>query len=223
MKLLIVEDQEKLATSLQKGFSALGFTVDIIGRGDVALDRLSHHPDMYDCVVLDRMLPEMDGVTVCQTLREKQVKVPIIMLTALDAVHARVEGLDAGADDYLPKPFEFSELVARVRALMRRPVETFSDKVSARGIELDVDAHSVKRSGKDIALTAKEFAILHFLMMHKDQVVTREQIMDHVWDHAFDAASNVVDVHVKNLRKKIQKTHETIFETIHGVGYKFIS
>ncbi len=223
MKILIVEDQEKLALSIQKGLSLVGFTVDVVGRGDTALDRMMHNSTLYDCIVLDRMLPGVDGLTLAKTLREKSINVPILMLTALDAVHARVEGLEGGADDYLAKPFDFTELVARVRALLRRPPELSSDILAVHGIEIDMTAHKVTRAGREIILTAKEFSILHYLMIHKDQVVTREQIMNHAWDYAFDGASNVVDVHLKNLRKKIQKKNETIFETVHGVGYKFIS
>ncbi len=223
MRILIVEDQQKLADSIKRGLEQKGYAVDTIYDGGQAMRRLEHDHHQYDLVLLDRMLPNLDGMIICQTLRKMNITVPILMLTAKDAIEDRVQGLDAGADDYLVKPFAFEELLARVHALLRRPVDSVTTELRVADLVLDTTKHQVLKGGKEVSLTSKEFAILEFCMRNLDQVLTREQIVQHVWDFASDSASNVVDAHIKNLRKKIQKKNETILETVHGMGYRIKS
>jgi DNA-binding response OmpR family regulator len=220
MRILVVEDHQKIAESLQKGLKAEGFAVDFLCDGAEGQERIERNPELYDLVILDRMLPGKDGLQVCRELRTGGVQIPVLMLTAKDAIEDRVEGLNGGADDYLVKPFAFDELVARVRTLLRRPKAVLPAVLRARDLTLDAARSSVKRGKRDINLTMKEFALLEYLMRHPDQVLTREQIVHHVWDTAYDPFSNVIDVHVKNLRAKIHSDHdETLLETIRGVGY----
>ncbi|HEY1037393.1 MAG TPA: two-component system response regulator RppA [Candidatus Paceibacterota bacterium] len=220
MRILIVEDQQKLADSIKKGLEHKGYAVDAIYDGGQAMRRLEHDHHLYDLILLDRMLPNLDGMIICQALRKMGITVPILMLTAKDAVEDRVQGLDAGADDYLVKPFAFEELLARVHALLRRPVDSVVTELKAGDLTLDTTKHQVLKGTKEVSLTSKEFAILEYCMRNPNQVLTREQIVQHVWDFASDSASNVVDAHIKNLRKKIQKKNETILETVHGMGYR---
>lgn len=217
----MVEDQEKLALSIKKGLELESFAVDVLHDGAHALSQLLSNAGLYDLLILDVMLPGKTGFQICQELRKEHITLPILMLTALDSVESKVGGLDMGADDYVAKPFAFEELVARVRALLRRPKVTLTHELSLSGIVLDPRAHTVTKKGKLVSLTQKEYAILEFLMRHPNQVLSREQIVNHVWDQAFDSWSNVVDVHIKNLRKKLQKGNENILEAVHGVGYKF--
>jgi DNA-binding response OmpR family regulator len=166
------------------------------------------------------MLPNLDGMIICQTLRKMNVSIPILMLTAKDAIEDRVQGLDAGADDYLVKPFSFEELVARVSALLRRPNQSVITELKVGDIVLDTIKHLVTKAEKRVDLTSKEFAILEYCLRNPNQVLTRDQIMQHVWDFSAESSSNVVDAHIKNLRKKIQKKNEFIIETVHGIGYR---
>lgn len=219
MKILVVEDNQKLADSLKKGLEQEGYTVDCLHEGDAAQRRLWAQPDSYDLVVLDIMLPGMSGLQVCEQARTDNITVPIIMLTAKDTVADRIVGLDAGADDYLIKPFAFEELLARVRALLRRPKQSAPEILSVRGIVLDSGSKSVAVDGKQIALTLREYAILEYLLRNPNQIVSREKILAHVWEHSFDLMSNVVDVHIKNLRKKLG-SHGKQLETRRGMGYR---
>ncbi len=221
MRILIVEDEEKLALSLKKGLEKEGFAVDYIMDGEAGERRIIISHKDYDLIILDLMLPGKDGFQICRTVREQQINVPILVLTARDATDDKVAALDAGADDYLVKPFSFEELMARVRALLRRPEQTLPNELVVKDLKLDTTTRKVTRKGKEINLTLKEFNLLEYLMRNADQVLTREQILDHLWDFAFDSFSNVVDVHIKNLRKKIDGTHhEKLLETIRGVGYR---
>lgn len=220
MKVLVVEDQVKLAQSIKDGLENYGYAVDVEHDGGKALGILESSHYSYDVVVLDIMLPTTDGITICATLRSKDIMIPVLMLTARDTLENKVEGLDSGADDYLIKPFAFEELLARLRALLRRPQESVSPEFRVADITLNTLTHVVTKKGKPVPLTVKEFAIVEYFMLHPNQVLTRDQILSHVWDHAFDAFSNIIDVHMKNLRKKLQNKHETLFETIHGVGYR---
>jgi DNA-binding response OmpR family regulator len=221
MRILIAEDQEKLALSIKKGLEHHGYAVDVVHDGGQALRRMEHENKNYDLLILDIMLPTTDGITICKTLRQMKISTPILMLTAKDTVNDRVAGLDVGADDYLVKPFAFEELVARIRALLRRPAETVIVELNQNGITLNTVTRKVTRSNKEIELTTKEFSILEQFLQHPNEVLTRDKIMSHVWDFAFEGFSNVVDSHIKNLRKKLQKKNETLFETVHGVGYRF--
>lgn len=220
MRVLYVEDQKKLAVSVKKGLEMEGFAVDILHTGNEGLRRILGNSDLYDVIILDIMLPEISGIDILRKVREEKILTPILLLTALGEVDDRVAGLNTGADDYLPKPFAFAELLARVRALLRRPKESKSDTLTVRDISLDTNAHTIFKNGKPVTLTAKEFSLLEYLMRNPDRVLSRGEIMNHVWDFDFDSLSNVVDVHMKNIRKKLQKKNETIFETIHGVGYR---
>ena len=220
MRILIIEDQEKLARAVKKGLEHFGYAVDMIHDGAEGMRRLEFDEKDYDLLILDRMLPGMDGMDICKTLREHGSTLPIIMLTAKDALDDKIEGLNIGADDYLVKPFDFPELAARVQALLRRPADKFVTEIEVRGIVLNPVTRIVQRGGKEISLTAKEFSILEQFMRHPNEALTREKILGHAWDFAYDGLSNVVDVHVKNLRKKLQQKNETLFETVHGVGYR---
>jgi DNA-binding response OmpR family regulator len=220
MKILVVEDQEKLAKSIKEGLEQHGYAVDTVGDGKQALSLLEYGYYNYDLVILDVMLPSVGGIVICSTLRSKNIVIPVLMLTAKDTIDDRVDGLDAGADDYLVKPFDFKELVARIRALLRRPKETVHMELIVGDIVLNTVTRKVTKRNIEVPLTVKEYAILEYCMRHTNQVLTRDQIMAHVWDHAFDSFSNVIDVHIKNLRKKLQNNNEILLETIHGVGYQ---
>ncbi len=221
MRILIVEDNEKLAASLRDGLKQEGYVAECVHDGISAEEQVTTFPDDYDLVVLDIMLPGRDGIEVCRNLRAQKIRVPILMLTAKDTVHDRVTGLDIGADDYLIKPFSFDELTARIRALLRRPREQVPVVLQAGAVELDTTTQGVKVNGVEVVLTLKEFRLLELLMRHPQQVLSREQILNSLWDYDADWGSNVIDVHVKNLRKKLFGTgkNDTI-ETIRGVGYR---
>jgi two-component system OmpR family response regulator len=220
MRLLVVEDAEKLARALKRGLEKEGYAVDIVADGHAAQTRLRSRHDEYDLVVLDVMLPGVDGFTICRDMRERGVTVPVLMLTARDTTGDKVTGLDSGADDYLVKPFAFEELLARVRTLLRRPRTSLPAALSAGDLVLDPASRVVRRGGRQIELTTKEFALLEYLMRHRGEVVSRERILDHVWDDEFDAFSNVIDVHLKNLRRKVDvPSQPSLFRTVRGVGY----
>ncbi len=220
MKILLTEDNEKLAKSVKKGLEQEGYAVDIIDNGEVAEKHMVFHRAEYDLMILDIMLPGKDGISVCNSLRMQGITVPIIMLTARDTVQDKITGLDAGADDYLIKPFSFDELVARIRALLRRPKESLPTILQVGGVSLNSTTKNVTVDGQSISLTLREFAILEYLLRHPNQVLTREQILSHVWDFSFEGMSNVVDVHIKNLRRKLQH-YEKNLETLRGMGYRF--
>lgn len=222
MKVLVVEDEPKLLDVLQRGLTAKGYTADTIADGKEALDRIVLYKDDYDVVVLDLLLPGMDGHTICRLAREKGVKTPILILTALDEVKSKVDLLNSGADDYLHKPFSFDELDARLNALLRRPQETIPTVLEVDDIELNTAERTVTRDGKPVSLTLKEFALLEYFMRHPNQVINREELLNHLWDFNYTSFfSNSLDVHVKNLRKKIDHGRDTsIIETVRGIGYK---
>ena len=218
MRLLVVEDEERLARALKRGLSREGYAVDVLGDGRRALTRLSGDEE-YDLVVLDIVLPGLDGLSVCRTLREQGRDIPVLMLTARDSVRDKVAGLDSGADDYLVKPFAFAELVARVRTLLRRPPAVLPPRLLVGDLELEPVTQRVTRAGRDIGLTAKEFALLEYFMRHEGEVLSRDTILSHAWEFEYDGVSNVVDVHVRNLRKKIDAHGSRLFHTVRGAGY----
>ncbi len=220
MKLLLVEDNEKLAQSIQKGLEQEGYAVDVLLNGDEAEQRMFAQGVAYDAVILDVMLPGKDGIAVCLSVRDHGIITPIIMLTAKDTLSDKVSGLDAGADDYLVKPFAFEELLARIRALSRRPAPLMPVVLQQAGVQLNTATKMVTVDGLPVVLTLREFSILEYLLRHPQQVLTREQIMANVWDYSFDSFSNVVDVHIKNLRKKLGH-YEKNLETVRGMGYRF--
>ena len=219
MRVLVVEDDRALGAVLVRGLAEEGYAVDLVA---TALDT-EHAVDTvpYDVVVLDLGLPDGDGTDVCRRMRSAGNMTPVLMLTARDEIGDTVRGLDAGADDYLPKPFHFPELTARVRALLRRPPMAIGTVIEVGDVRLDTAAHAATRAGIRIALTAREFALLDYLARHEGAVVSRSDLIDHVWDGDYDGLSNVVDVHVANLRRKlaIPTTIDPI-ETVRGVGYR---
>lgn len=223
MRILIVEDERRLGNIIKKGFIEDGFAVDQAFDGEEG--QYLAESETYDLIVLDLMLPKIDGIEVCKNLREKEIKTPILMLTARSTTEDKVRGLDSGADDYITKPFSFIEFRSRVHALIRRSHQESSPVLQINGLMLDPLKHKVIRDGKDISLTPKEFSILELLMRHKGEVVTRTMIIEHVWDYDFDGMSNVVDVFVVTLRKKINSGIKTklmgdkLIKTVHGVGY----
>jgi DNA-binding response OmpR family regulator len=221
MHILVVEDQQRLATLLRRVLTEERHAVDVANDGARGVDLAAS--DTYDLVILDRMLPEMDGLEVCQEMRVSGVQTPVLMLTARGSVEDRVEGLNAGADDYLVKPFAMEELLARVNALLRRrdrEIES-STELSVSDLSLDLIRHEVRRGQKVIELTAKEFSLLEYLMRHPGQVLTRTQITDHVWRYDLDALSNVVDTYIHYLRDKIDRGFSRrLIKTVRGVGYK---
>ena len=221
MRILIVEDEEKLAQSLKKGLEHEGFAVDYVTDGEAGERRITLGHNDYDAVVLDLMLPKKDGFEICKSVRAARITTPILVLTARDATDDKVAALDAGADDYIVKPFSLQELLARLRALLRRPEQALPVELELNDLRLNTTTRKVYRHEREIQLTLKEFGLLEYLMRHPNQVLTREQILDHLWDFAFDSFSNVVDVHMKNLRKKIDgDSPEKLLETIRGVGYR---
>jgi two-component system, OmpR family, response regulator len=221
VRVLIVEDAVKLALSLKKGLEAEGYAVDVLHDGLAARRRLESRGDLgYDLVLLDVMLPGLDGYSLCRAIRELGLAVPILMLTARDAVTDRVTGLDAGADDYLVKPFAFEELLARMRTLLRRPPQALPPVLRAGDVALDPAAHEVRLDGDPVLLSAKEFALLELFLRHPGEVLTRDRILEHVWDEEYDGFSNTVDVHVARLRRKLDRPgRPSLFEARRGVGY----
>jgi len=220
MRILIVEDEEKLALAIKKGLEKENYAVDCVFDGEEAQYRIETSYEDYDLIILDLMLPKKDGITLCKEIREENITIPILMLTARDSTKDKVLGLDSGADDYLIKPFSFEELLARIRALLRRPRVLIPEVLRVRDLTLDTSSRRVFRGDREILLTSKEFAILEYLMRNANQIITREQILSHIWDYDFDSFSNVVDVHIKNLRKKLGKDGDKLLETVRGMGYR---
>jgi len=219
MRVLLVEDERKIADFIRKGLTEQGYAVDVAYDGEEALDWPAVAD--FDIIILDVMLPVRDGVEVCRTLRQRAVRTPILMLTAKDMVEDRVRGLDSGADDYLVKPFAFAELLARLRALARRQPAVLGSLLQIGDLLLDTATRKVSRAGTDMELTTKEYAILEYLMRHPNQVLTRTMIAEHVWNYDFDNASNVIDVHIRNLRRKIDTAYpEKLIHTVRGAGYR---
>ncbi|MEQ1500053.1 MAG: response regulator transcription factor [Parcubacteria group bacterium] len=221
MRILLVEDEENLAKALVQGLSKKGYAVDYITDGEKAMKRISLNHIDYDLVILDLMLPGMDGVAICEKMRKDLIMTPILVLTARDEVDVKVDLLLKGADDYIVKPFSFEELCARISALLRRPVESIQSTITYGDIVLDSSRHLVKKKDKKVPLTLKEFVLLEYFIRRPDVVVNREEILTHLWDFNYSSFSNVVDVHVKNLRKKLDLDNSPILlETVRGVGYR---
>jgi len=222
MRILLVEDEPSAARFIAKGLREATYAVDIAQDGAAAAEQF--HLYDYDAVVLDVMLPGRDGLSVCRELRASGSDVPVLMLTARDAVEARVEGLDAGADDYLTKPFDFRELLARLRALTRRERRPLaSERIEVRGLTIDVPARRVFRHGTEVSLTSREYALLEYLARHAGRVVGRADIAEHVWDEHYDAFSNVVDVYVQRLRRKLDDPKApSLIRTRRGLGYQLL-
>lgn len=219
MRVLVVEDEERIAAFIRAGLTEAGYAVDVASDGDEALDWTAIVE--YDLIVLDVMLPGRDGIEVAKTLRNRRVSTPILMLTARDTIDDRIRGLDSGADDYLIKPFAFGELLARLRALSRREPVVSSSVLQVADLTLDTTTRQASRQGDPIELTTKEFSLLAYLMRHPNQVLTRTMIAEHVWNYDFDSVTNVIDVHIRYLRRKIDEPYETkLIQTVRGAGYR---
>lgn len=218
MRILLVEDEKRLSHYIKKGLEEQGYAVDQTYDGEEGLYLAKE--EAYDVIILDVMLPKMNGMDVCRNLRKDNRNMPVIMLTARSETEDKIEGLDCGADDYLTKPFVFDELRARIHAVLRRSYKQASNSLSVADLEVDPSKHTAKRGGREIKLTPKEFSILELLLLKKNSVVTRTQITEHVWDYNFESMSNVVDVFMAALRRKVDKGYKTkLIQTVHGVGY----
>jgi two-component system, OmpR family, response regulator len=218
MRLLVVEDDVKLVRALERGLEHEGYTVDGARSGDAALEHATRRP--YDAVILDLMLPGVDGFAVCRTLRERERWYPVLMLTARADVGDRIHGLDSGADDYLVKPFDFGELLARLRALIRRGPSERPPVLEVGDLRFDRETRTVTRAGRAVDLTPREFAVLELLAAHAGQVVSRPELLQQVWDEHEDASPNIVDVYVGYLRKKLERpSGPRLIRTVRGVGF----
>jgi two-component system, OmpR family, response regulator len=218
VRLLLVEDDAKLARAVGRGLRHEGYAVDVVGDGDGALTQAAVWD--YDGIVLDVMLPNRDGFEVCRMLRERDCWAPILMLTARGQLDDRIRGLDVGADDYLIKPFDFGEVLARLRALVRRAPAQRPVRLEVGDLVVDPATHEVARAGVPVALTAREFAVLEYLARHAGEAVTRASLLDHVWDENFEGSTNIVDVYVGYLRRKLEQPFDRpLIRTIRGVGY----
>ena len=218
MRILLIEDEKDLASIIKKGLEESGYNVDMAHDGEEGLYMAENYPS--DVVVLDIMLPIMDGLTVLEKMRQNEINTPVLMLTAKDTIIDKIKGLDCGADDYLTKPFDFSELLARIRALMRRSGDVKQAIIKSADLEIDTATHEVRRGGKLIPLSSREYALLEYLAYHKGHVVNRFDITEHIYNEEFDLDSNVVDVYINFLRKKLDKGFERkLIHTVRGAGY----
>ncbi len=218
MRLLLVEDDSRIAHFVARGLQEQAYAVDVVANGDDALYQVEIND--YDVIVLDVMIPGKDGFATCRGIRALGKRTPILMLTARDAVDDRIRGLDSGADDYLTKPFEFGELLARLRALLRRPRDLRPSQILVGDLELDIASQTAKRGNRSISLTAKEYALLEFLARNANRVIGRSEIAEHVWDESFDPFSNLIEVYVNRLRRKLgEEDGKPLLQTRRGSGY----
>lgn len=221
MRILVVEDEHRIAQSIKKGLEQERYAVDIAFSGTDGYDLAA--TEDYDLILLDLMLPGMDGLTLLKQLRQEAVHTPVLILTAKGQIGDKVEGLDSGADDYITKPFSFEELLARVRALSRRPKISRSLLLTVGNLTLDRKLYKVERAGKSISLSSKEFSLLEYLMSHEGEILSKDQIISHVWDYDADILPNTVEVYMKNLRNKIDTPfpkHQQLLQTVRGFGYR---
>lgn len=221
MRILVVEDEHKVANSIKKGLEQEAYAVDVVYDGSDGFDLAA--TEDYDVIILDLLLPGMDGMTICKKLREEKIHTSILMLTAKGELHDKVEGLNAGADDYLVKPFAFEELLARIRALARRPKNNLDSVLACGDLSLNTQTYAVERGAASICLSKKEFALLEYLLRHPNTVLTKDQIINHVWDYEADILPNTVEVYIGYLRNKIDrpfKNKPPLIQTVRGFGYK---
>lgn len=218
MRILLVEDEKKLANVIKKGLEENGYSVDMAHDGEEGFYMAENYP--CDVIILDIMLPLMDGLELLQNLRKNGINTPVLMLTAKDAIADKIEGLDRGADDYLTKPFDFEELLARIRAMLRRSSDVKEAVICIADMEIDTARHEVKRGGRHISLSSKEYALLEYLAYKREHVVSRFDITEHIYNEEFDLDSNVIDVYINFLRKKIDKGFDKkLIHTVRGAGY----
>ncbi len=221
MKILVVDDEHKIASSIKKGLEQEAFVVDVAFDGEAGFDLAS--AEEYNVIILDVMMPKMTGFEICQKLREQNNHVPVLLLTAKGMLGDKIEGFNSGADDYLPKPFAFEELLARVRALARRPQKVVKEVLSIGDLSLNIKSFEVKRKDTQINLSQKEYALLEYLMRHPNQILTKDQIIQHVWEYDADVLPNTVEVYMGYLRNKIDKPFKSsadLIQTVRGFGYK---
>jgi heavy metal response regulator len=218
MKILVVEDEKKVAKFLQQGLEEEHYSVDVVSDGETALRRVSS--SNYDLILLDILLPQKDGITILREMRAAGIDTPVLMLTAKSAIEDKVEGLDSGADDYLTKPFSFTELLARIRSIFRRGGAEKSATLTVADLKLDMVAHRATRADKVIELTKREYALLEYFMKNVNRVLTRTLISEHIWNYNFDTGTNVIDVYINHIRSKIDDGFEKkLLHTVRGVGY----
>ena len=219
MRILVVDDDRRLCSVIKRGLLEETYAVDIAYDGEEGEYMAEVNP--YDLIILDIMMPKKDGIEMCKELRSKRINTPILMLTAKDAVEDRVRGLDAGADDYMVKPFSFNELLARVRALLRREAVTKSPEIKLGDLVLNTLTREVRRGDRTIELTTKEYVILEYFMRHHNVVVTRTMLEEHAWDYDFESLSNLIDVYIRRLRRKLDDNeNESVLQTVRGAGYR---
>ena len=219
MRVLVVEDERRLASIIKRGLIEEGYAVDTVYDGEEA--QYMGETTSYDIIILDIMLPKKDGISVCKELRAKKINTPILMLTARDSVEDRVKGLDSGADDYMIKPFAFSELLARIRALLRRETTSKTPKMQVGELILDTLTREAWRGDRKIELTTKEYAILEYFMSHPNMVITRTMLEENAWDYEYDSMSNIIDVYIRRLRRKIDgDVDDSQIQTVRGAGYR---
>jgi DNA-binding response OmpR family regulator len=220
MKILIIEDEENLAKLLKMGLEREGYAVDYVLDGEQGQRRIEMHHTDYDLVICDLMLPKKNGLEICKNIRQYNINLPILVLTARDSVEDKVALLDAGADDYIVKPFHFNEVLARIRALTRRPEKVLPTELKVGNLSLDAATRKTTNFGKEINLTLKEFRLLEYFMRHPNVALKREDIIENIWDFDFDSMSNIIDVYINRLREKIDDKDGRVIETIRGVGYR---
>ncbi|HOX95989.1 MAG TPA: response regulator transcription factor [Candidatus Woesebacteria bacterium] len=221
MRILVVEDEHRIGTSIKKGLELEKYAVDLVFDGRDGYDLAS--TEDYDCLILDLMLPGMDGISICKKLRQEGIHTPILILTARSQTENKIEGLDSGADDYLTKPFSFEELIARVRALIRRPSGVQGTVLKVANLEMDTVTYHVKRGDNNILLSSKEYSLLEYLMRHSGSIVSKDQIVSHVWNYDDDVLPNTVEVYIRKLRQKIDlpfPKEKALINTVRGFGYK---
>ena len=221
MRILVVEDEHRIANTIKEGLEQERYTVDVAYDGETGYDLAS--TEDYDVIVLDLMLPKMNGLEISQKLRQEDIHTPILMLTAKGQIQDKIKGFNSGADDYLTKPFSFEELLARLRALSRRPKKVLTDVLKVKDLTINLNNFKVIRDGKDIKLTSKEFSLLEYLMRNSGRVLKKEQIISHIWNYESDVLPNTVEVYIKTLRKKIDRPfsdQKPLIHTIRGFGYK---
>ncbi len=221
MRILVVEDEHRIAQSIKKGLEQERYSIDVAYTGDDGYDLAS--TEEYDCIILDLLLPGMDGISILKELRKSKIHTPILILTAKGQIQDKISGLNSGADDYITKPFAFEELLARIRALVRRPKTVLSTKLSVEDLELDTTQFTALRDQKPITLSSKEFSLLEYLMRNAHSIVSKDQIISHVWDYNADILPNTVEVYIRNLRNKVDipfKSKKELIHTIRGFGYK---